>query len=121
MTVKWNIQAARFVIPAVDKDLAADQIIEITDEEYAALKEGVASGKEIYVDMGKLALRENTKQYPAEYYTQQTTNIEALRMLKQTDWKVIRELERLYLSGTPLNNEREAARSAIITGLPKQE
>ena len=37
----------------------------------------------------------------------------AKRYLSEGDWKVIRELERLYLSGTDLNVEREALRNSV--------
>lgn len=118
MTVKWNIQAARFFIPAVDGELTTEQVIEISDEQYAELKVGVAAGKEIYISAGTLALRDNSMVYPAEYYMQQEANIEAITKLNTTDWKVIRELERLYLAGTPLNVEREAARTAVAVLTP---
>lgn len=41
-------------------------------------------------------------------------NINAINTLNSTDWKVIRELERLMLSGTELNLEREALRKSVI-------
>ena len=40
-------------------------------------------------------------------------NAEAIKTLNSTDWKVIRELERLMLAGTELNTEREALREAV--------
>lgn len=43
-----------------------------------------------------------------------TLNINAINTLNSTDWKVIRELERLMLSGTELNLEREALRESIV-------
>lgn len=46
--------------------------------------------------------------------SQDNTNIRAREELNKSDWKVIRELERLYLSGTDLNTEREALRDSII-------
>lgn len=119
---KWNIQANRFVIPAVDGELTSEQVIEITDEQFAVLKDGVASGNEIYVDGGMLKLRPVSTKYPQEFYDQQETNIDSRRLLSQTDWKVIRELERLYLAGTSLNLERDAARAAVVAQqLPAQE
>ena len=42
------------------------------------------------------------------------TNAEAIFKLSVTDWKVIRELERLMLAGTELNAEREALRASVI-------
>ena len=40
-------------------------------------------------------------------------NAEAIQTLSSTDWKVIRELERLMLAGTELNAEREALREVV--------
>ena len=48
----------------------------------------------------------------AEQLTQ--ANAEAIQTLNSTDWKVIRELERLMLAGTELNAEREALRASVI-------
>lgn len=45
---------------------------------------------------------------------QAQTNTEALNLLNSSDWKVIRALERLMLSGTELNLEREALRESIV-------
>lgn len=44
---------------------------------------------------------------------QANLNQESLNNLNSTDWKVIRELERLYLKGTDLNIERELLRESI--------
>ena len=41
-------------------------------------------------------------------------NAEARAMLNNLDWKVIRELERLMLTGTDLNLEREELRASIV-------
>ena len=45
---------------------------------------------------------------------QAQANAEAIQILNSTDWKVIRELERLMLAGTELNAEREALRASVI-------
>lgn len=45
---------------------------------------------------------------------QAQANAEAIQTLNSTDWKVIRELERLMLAGTELNAEREALRASVI-------
>lgn len=45
---------------------------------------------------------------------QAQANTEALNLLNSSDWKVIRELERLMLGGTKLNLEREALRESIV-------
>lgn len=45
---------------------------------------------------------------------QESTNARSKKKLANTDWKVIRELERLYLSGTDINTEREGLRNSIV-------
>lgn len=40
-------------------------------------------------------------------------NINAINSLNSSDWKVIRELERLIIGGTDLNLEREKLRELI--------
>ena len=52
-----------------------------------------------------------TEEIEAEQLAQ--SNTEAIKTLNSTDWKVIRELERLMLAGTELNAEREALREAV--------
>lgn len=42
------------------------------------------------------------------------SNAEAISSLNSSDWKVIRELERLLLAGTDLNLEREVLRGIVI-------
>lgn len=52
--------------------------------------------------------------YTPEFYAlaeQTDINRACLKELAETDWKVIRELERMFLGGTPLNVEREAIRA----------
>lgn len=68
----------------------------------------------------KLWLNEGNTPEPElteEELTQQLqaqANMEAISSLNSSDWKVIRELERLLLTGTQLNLEREALRGAVI-------
>ena len=45
---------------------------------------------------------------------QEQANAEARAKLNGLDWKVIRELERLMLTGTDLNLEREELRESIV-------
>ncbi len=45
---------------------------------------------------------------------QSNVNYRARLSLSDTDWKVLRELERLYLSGTDLNIEREELRASVV-------
>lgn len=45
---------------------------------------------------------------------QAQANAEAINLLNLSDWKVIRELERLMLAGTDLNLEREALRESVV-------
>ena len=46
--------------------------------------------------------------------TQASLNWKARAELAQSDWKVLRELERMHLNGTALNTEREALRTQVI-------
>lgn len=59
---------------------------------------------------------EDIPQFSEEFYElakQKDLNDANRRVLQETDWKVIRELERLYLSGTDLNIEREKLRAEV--------
>ena len=51
---------------------------------------------------------------PTEEQLQAQANTEAISLLNSSDWKVIRELERLMLAGTDLNLEREALRESVV-------
>ena len=57
---------------------------------------------------------ELTKEELTDDELQAKANAEAIQTLNSTDWKVIRELERLMLTGTELNVEREALRASVI-------
>ena len=46
--------------------------------------------------------------------TQVSLNKKARNALFASDWKVIRELERMHLGGTSLNTDREALRDQVI-------
>ena len=46
--------------------------------------------------------------------TQTSLNRKAKHALYASDWNVIRELERMFLKGTPLNVEREALRDSVV-------
>jgi len=76
----------------------------ITQEEHKQLQGG---GMYATITSGVLQLNTNKRQ-------QAETNYSARDSLQKGDWKVIRELERLYLSGTNLNTEREALRNSIV-------
>ncbi len=41
-------------------------------------------------------------------------NDEARYKLNESDWKVIRELEKLYLADNPIHLERQALRDSVI-------
>lgn len=75
----------------------------ITEEQHTNLQ---GSGKYATITDGILQINESEK-------NRDNTNARARKLLNEGDWKVIRELERLYLSGTDLNTEREALRSSI--------
>jgi hypothetical protein len=48
------------------------------------------------------------------HYSVEAYHSGARKRLAESDWKVIRELERLLLSDTELSQEREALRKAIV-------
>lgn len=92
--------------------LRPDNIIEVSDEKYEELQNEGNNGKRIVVRSGSLVI-EDVPSYSQETMDQLNANGESKAALEKSDWKVIRELERLYLQGTDLNVEREAYRSAI--------
>ena len=66
-------------------------------------------------DMVEISLEEIAElNKPTEAQLQEQANAEARAKLNGLDWKVIRELERLILTGTELNAEREALRASIV-------
>lgn len=65
--------------------------------------EGGAGNKTVVIPKEELAAQ-----------LQEQANAEARAKLGSLDWKVIRELERLMLSGTDLNLEREALRVSVV-------
>ena len=69
----------------------------------------ITDGKNI--SFGKVDWR-TAEEIEAEKLAQ--ANAEARAKLNGFDWKVIRELERLMLTGTDLNLEREALRESIV-------
>lgn len=68
----------------------------------------VQTGKETEVEE---IIEVDEEQIEAERTAQ--SNINAINTLNSTDWKVIRELERLMLAGTELNLEREKLRESV--------
>lgn len=96
-------------------EVAESDLISLTKEEYDALMEQYNQrGKKFAVENGQLVVVVADGMLSDEYYAQEQTNIDARQKLAELDWKVIRELERLYLSGTALNAEREALRQSVI-------
>ena len=66
-------------------------------------------------DMVEISLEEIAElNKPTEAQLQEQVNAQARAKLGSLDWKVIRELERLMLTGTDLNVEREALRVSIV-------
>jgi hypothetical protein len=111
--MKWIISEACWYHSRFG-DVDSSDLIEVSDEEYNSLMEQYKQkGKEFAVVDGKLIVQDQTTSYSQEFYDQQEINSESLTALAASDWKVIRELERLYLSGTDLNKEREALRKSI--------
>lgn len=90
----------------------ADLNIEVSNEiwvEGQSYNKIIIDGKDISFD--KVDWR-TAEEIEAEQLAQ--SNTEVLNLLNSTDWKVIRELERLMLKGTELNAEREALRESIV-------
>lgn len=90
----------------------ADLNIEVSNEiwvEGQSYNKIIIDGKDISFD--KVDWR-TAEEIEAEQLAQ--SNTEVLNLLNSTDWKVIRELERLMLKGTELNAEREALRKSVI-------
>lgn len=110
----WIISEERWELScdAAIGTLSPDNIIEVSDEKYEELQNEGNNGKRIVVRSGSLVI-EDVPSYSQETMDQLESNGESKKALDQSDWKVIRELERLYLQGTDLNVEREAYRSAI--------
>ena len=69
----------------------------------------VQTGKEVEVEE---VIEINEEAIESERITQ--SNVNAINTLNSSDWKVIRELERLMLGGTELNLEREALRESVV-------
>lgn len=69
----------------------------------------VQTGEEVEVEE---VIDINEEEIESERISQ--SNVNAINTLNSTDWKVIRELERLMLGGTKLNLEREALRESIV-------
>lgn len=113
---KWIINQERWEAPfdAEQGNLEPDNVIEVTENEYERLQSEGNDGFRIVANNGVLEIQP-VLQYSSEIYEQLEANAENLQALQKSDWKVIRELERLYLQGTDLNIEREAHRSAIAT------
>lgn len=83
--------------------------IEVTDDVW---QEALSINANCYED-GKFIVKDFRTDSEIEEQLQAQANAEAIQSLSATDWKVIRELERLMLSGTELNLEREALRSSV--------
>jgi hypothetical protein len=95
-------------------DIAEDDLISLTKAEYSTLMESYKiGGKEFVVVGDELTVRDQNI-YAEEWYNQQETNASALQGLTTTDWKVIRELEKLYLAGTDLHTERQTWRDSVV-------
>lgn len=111
---KWNKVLNKWYHPN-DGEVSSDDIIELSDSEYSDLMEEYNLGfKEFYVDdTNNLSVRDMVLPASSEVYESIESDMEARQQLQRTDWKVIRELERLYLADTDLHAEREALRTSI--------
>lgn len=113
---KWIISKERWEAPfdLEHGNLTPENFIEVSEEEYRLLNEKGNNGYRIVANNGKLEIQP-VPRYSEEIYDQIEINGKNLKLLARSDWKVIRELERLYLQGTDLNLEREAYRSSVIS------
>ena len=75
------------------------------NREYELIKQWLAEGNEPEAEFTEEQLAEQL---------QAQANAEARVKLDSLDWKVIREIERLMLTGTDLNLEREELRASIV-------
>lgn len=66
-----------------------------------------------WIKEGGIVAPEFTEEELAQQ-AQDAINSNARILLANSDWKVIRELERQFLAGTDLNIERESLRSEVI-------
>lgn len=96
-------------------DVAESDLISLTETEYASLMETYRQGGKEFAVVDDALVVQDQSIYPQAWYDQQDTNNEAVENLARTDWKVIRELERLYLSGTDLHTQRQAWRDAVVS------
>ncbi len=111
---KWIINQERWeaVFDEEQGNVTPDNVIEVSEELYESLKLEGNNGSRIVANNGVLEIQP-VPTYSEKTYNQLEANGENLEALQKSDWKVIRELERLYLQGTDLNAEREAYRAAI--------
>ena len=74
------------------------------------------SFNKIIIDGGKISFDKVDWRTDEEIVAEKLAqlNAEARAKLGSLDWKVIRELEQLMLSGTDLNLEREELRASIV-------
>ena len=111
---KWIVNQERWeaVFDEEQGNVTPDNVIEVSEELYESLKLEGNNGSRIVANNGVLEIQP-VPTYSEETYNQLEVNGENLEALQKSDWKVIKELERLYLQGTDLNVEREAYRAAI--------
>jgi hypothetical protein len=111
---KWVISKNKWYHKNVDSTVESNDLIELNADEYEAIMNEYSLGcKEFYSENGVLKVRDMDLPAPQEVYDNMKSDINAKAALASSDWKVIRELERLYLAGTDLNLERESLRNSI--------
>lgn len=112
---KWIIDKERWELGFDEEqgNITSDNVIEVSEEDYERLEAEGNNGNRIVANNGILEIQP-VPAYSEETYTQLEENVSSLEALQKSDWKVIRELERLYLQGTDINVERDAYRAAIV-------
>lgn len=115
MMKKWIIDKERWELGFDEEqgNIASDNVIGVSEEDYERLEAEGNNGNRIVANNGILEIQP-VPAYSEETYTQLEENVSSLEALQKSDWKVIRELERLYLQGTDINVERDAYRAAIV-------
>ena len=94
--------------------IESDSTIPHTDDKVAIFFQELPAGKQIKFTDDGLPVMVDLIIPTQEELDVANKQSESLHLLQASDWKVIRELERLLLKDTELNIAREALRESII-------
>lgn len=95
-----------------------DCVAEITNKQIVVLEDGsfIDLITKDSIDAGIIDEALLLKNLKESNMVQSVSNQKARGLLNLSDWKVIRELERMFLKDTELNQSREALRDSVIEG-----